>query len=222
MGLPILSCPTLNYDYESGELLTTDSTHRMTLVTNKDGDPLRQFATQTFFSRTPTDIVYILPAGNYAVSDSYHDEIFIVNSIGFKEMSFDTYNFGATTPNGVAFDPVSGYIFVVDDGSDMVYILDIPKVLEATTVTGTFTGAIQGIPSTFRLREVAYRSVNEGFLSGELERGAATYVAPGFRTGSSVIIDFLNTPLGHKTLAGSVSGDFNTITFPAPVGVLSR
>ena len=139
--------------------------------------------------------------------------------MGFGEMSFDTYNLGATNPTGVAFDPVRGYLILVDSTQDDVYLFDIPAILRATTLTGTFTGNILGQQSSLLLRETG-----EGFLSGGLKRGMATYNSPGYfdTVAGEVTLTFLKTPYSDKTYVGTVSEDLNTLTFPSPIGVLDR
>lgn len=84
-------------------------------------------------------------------------------------------------------------------------------------MTGTYTGEILGAASELNLIETG-----EGFLKGGLERGASTYVSTGYRLGNVVVLNLLATPAGHQTYVGSVSGNFNTLVFPSPIGVLNR
>jgi len=209
----------LGYNSETREYMISCDYNRMVIITNTDGNLLRQFATDVFFSSSPQDIDYILPSGNYALADNSKDEVYIANSMGFGEIQFDTRNFGASDPQSIAYNQEDGYILLVDDYQDEVYILDIPNVLKATTLSGTFTGTIKGQPSSLRLRETG-----QGFLSGDLRRVAAVYNAPSYfdTVSAEVTLNLLNTPYGNLTYVCTVSEDLNTITCPEPIGVFQR
>lgn len=91
------------------------------------------------------DIDHISSAGNFAVVDSGDDEVVVFNTLCLPVLHFDTGGLKptlggglATTPEGIAIDNVAKRIYIADSNTDEVYELDLPRVFEATTISGSF------------------------------------------------------------------------------------
>ena len=84
------------------------------------------------------DMAHLSAAGNFAAVDGDHHEVVVFDTTCSPVLHFDTAALPATDPVGIAVDNGAKKIFIVDPIADEVYELDIPRVFEPTTLSGSF------------------------------------------------------------------------------------
>lgn len=171
----------------------------------------------------PQDIAHISSAGNFAVVGSFQDEVIVFNSLCLPVMHFDTSGLPAIRPMGIAINNTTKRIFILDNSALEVYVLDLPRIFEATTLSGTF---VSPDVATLNLEEA-----RDGFVFGNvvLSGAAATNGLFGVDTKThvsgaldasgrfykatlSLIIMVVFPGPAPSTFVATVSSDLNTIS----------
>jgi DNA-binding beta-propeller fold protein YncE len=152
----------------------------------------------------PQDMAHISAASNYAVIDSSNLEVAVFNTLCLPVLHFDVGGLPAPVPTGIAVDNAAKRIFVVDQSADEVYELDLPRVFEATTLSGSFLSA--GV-ATVNIKETG-----DGFFSGrvDLAGGGSSNIA-GFFDAAALTMDIVSSP-GGVAFAANVAADLNSFS----------
>ena len=206
----------LGVDLLFGDLTLTDSTDDAIRYLDPLGTLKGQCSTSVFAFAAgngggpivgifePQDMAHISAASNYAVIDSSNLEVAVFNTLCLPVLHFDVGGLPAPVPTGIAVDNAAKRIFVVDQSADEVYELDLPRVFEATTLSGSFLSA--GV-ATVNIKETG-----DGFFSGrvDLAGGGSSNIA-GFFDAAALTMDIVSSP-GGVAFAANVAADLNSFS----------
>ena len=168
----------------------------------------------------PSAVVFIPSTGRALLNDLQTNRLYALDLEGRRSFAIDLQGTGLGRPTGLARLAETNALALVDLDTNAIYRLELPlgAVAVAEDLSGTFRSL--GLNALVTLFERGNGRVTGTVTTAQEQRLA---LAGDFDVTERTLSVLLVAPNGQPiTLTGEVAEDWNTIEFPAPLGLLVR